>query len=134
MRIIVVGGGKIGYPLSRILKEKDYQVTLIEQDKATCNKIVEASNIHVIWGDGTDIKVLKEAGIKESQIIITVTGKDEENLVICQMVKLNSTIKTIAYMNNPKNKALFKNLGIDTILCGAESIVNLIEEIPTSNL
>jgi len=128
MKTIIVGGGKVGYNLFKTLKERDYEVTLIERDKETCMKIAEDFNTDVIWGDGTNLDVLIDAGIEEAEIIAAVTGADEENLVICQIAKLSfNSKKTIARVNNPKNTIMFKRLGIDNIVCSTEVIANLIE-------
>lgn len=128
MKTIIIGGGKIGYNLFKTLKERGRQVTLIERDKEACMKISEDMNTDVIWGDGTDLEVLKDAGIEEAEVVVAVTGTDEENLVICQIAKLSFNSKrTIARVNNPKNTIMFKNLGIDNTVCSTEVIANLIE-------
>ncbi|WFR60057.1 NAD-binding protein [Anaerocolumna sp. AGMB13025] len=128
MRSIIVGGGKIGYNLFKTLIERSHDVILIERDKETCLKIAEDISSGVIWGDGTDIEVLKDAGIEEAEIVAAVTGLDEENLVICQIAKISfQTKKTIARVNNPKNISMFKTLGIDNTVCSTEVIANLIE-------
>ncbi|MDF2944284.1 MAG: trkA1 [Herbinix sp.] len=128
MKTIIVGGGKVGYNLFKTLKERNYEVTLIERDKETCLKIAEDFNTDIICGDGTNLEVLKDAGIEEAEIIAAVTGADEENLVICQIAKLSfDTKKTIARVNNPKNTIMFKKLGIDNTVCSTEVIANLIE-------
>lgn len=128
MKSIIVGGGKIGYNLFKILKERNHYVTLIERNKDTCIKIAEDMDTDVIWGDGTTIEVLKDAGIEEAEIVAAVTGNDEENLVICQIAKLSfNTKRTIARINNPKNTTMFKKLGIDNTVCSTEVIANLIE-------
>lgn len=128
MRTIIVGGGKIGYNLVKTLNERQHQVTLIERDKDTCAKVAEDLNVVVIWGDGTDMEVLRDAGIEEAEVVAAVTGTDEENLVICQIAKtcFNSK-RTIARINNPKNRSIFKKLGIDNTVCSTEVIANLIE-------
>lgn len=128
MKTIIIGGGKIGYYLFKTLRERGRQVTIIERDKETCGKIAEDIDGDIICGDGTDLEVLKEAGIEEAEIVAAVTGTDEENLVICQIAKLSfSSMKTIARVNNPKNTTMFKNLGIDNTVCSTEVITNLIE-------
>jgi len=128
MKVIIVGGGKIGYNLLKTLRERDYDITLIERDKETCLKIAEDLNANVIWGDGTNLDVLRDAGIEEAGIIAAVTGTDEENLVICQIAKLSfNTMKTIARVNNPKNMIMFRKLGIDNTVCSTEVIANMIE-------
>nr|WP_319488536.1 NAD-binding protein [uncultured Caproiciproducens sp.] len=128
MESIIIGGGKIGYNLLKTLKERNYQVTLVERDKDTCMKIADELDADVICGDGTDLEVLKDAGIDGAEIVAAVTGTDEENMVICQIAKLNSHIKkTIARVNNPKNISMFKALGINRIVCSTEVIADMIE-------
>lgn len=128
MKAIVVGGGKVGYYLLKTLREKNYDVTLIEKDKSLCSKIAEDIGGHIICGDGSDVEVLKDADIEEAEVVAAVTGKDEENLVVCQMAKVNFNVgKTIARINNPKNRGIFKALGVDNTVCSTEVIANLIE-------
>lgn len=128
MRAIIAGGGKVGYYLLKTLTDKKYKVTLIEKDRDICNKIAEEVNADIICGDASDIEVLKDANIEDTEIVAAVTGKDEENLVICQMAKINFNIgKTIARINNPKNRPIFKALGVDKTVCSTEVIAYLIE-------
>ena len=109
MKTIIVGGGKVGYNLLKTLKGRDYEVTLIERDKETCKKIAEDFTSDVIWGDGTNLDVLKDAGIEDAEIIAAVTGSDEVNLVICQIAKVSFHSKrTISRINNPQNIVMFK--------------------------
>jgi len=128
MKSIIVGGGKIGYNLLKTLKERNYDIVLIERDKYICQTIAENIDADIIYGDGTDIDVLKDAGIDEAEVVAAVTGTDEENLVICEIAKSNFDItKTIARVNNPKNMAMFKALGVDKTVCSTAVIANLIE-------
>ncbi len=128
MKTIIIGGGKIGYNLFKTLRERDYEVTLIERDKDTCTRIAEDFDTDVICGDGTNLEVLKDAGIEDAEVVAAVTGTDEENLVICQIARLSfQPKKTIARVNNPKNMIMFKNLGIDNTVCSTQVIANLIE-------
>lgn len=128
MRAVVVGGGKVGYYLVKALIEKKHHVTLIEKNSKVCKKIAEELKVDVICGDGSDVEVLKDANIDEAEVVAAVTGKDEENLVICQMAKVNFNInETIARINNPKNTAIFKALGVDKTVCSTQVICNLIE-------
>jgi trk system potassium uptake protein TrkA len=128
MKTIVVGGGKVGYYLVKTLKEKKHKVVLIEKDITICEKIAEELQVDVICGDGSDVDVLQDAGIEETEVVAAVTGKDEENLVICQMAKVNFNInETIARINNPKNIAIFEALGVDKTVCSTQVICNLVE-------
>jgi trk system potassium uptake protein TrkA len=129
MRAIVVGGGKVGYYLVKALKEKKHRVTLIEKDIKVCEKIAEELGVDVICGDGSDVEILNDANIVNAEVVAAVTGKDEENLVICQMAKVDFNItRTIARINNPKNTAIFNALGVDKTVCSTQVICNLIEE------
>lgn len=128
MESIIIGGGKIGYNLVKTLMERGYEVTLVERNGNTCNRIAEELNADVICGDGTDLEVLKDAGLDEAEVIAAVTGTDEENLVICQIAKISDERKTtIARVNNPKNITMFKALGINRIVCSTDVIAGLIE-------
>ncbi|MEG2774866.1 MAG: TrkA family potassium uptake protein, partial [Acetivibrio sp.] len=128
MKSIVIGGGKIGYNLFKTLKDAGHEVVLIEKNKEKCIAIAEDINEDIIWGDGSDLDVLRDAGIEEAEIVAAVTGTDEENLIICQIAKISfQTQKTIARVNNPKNTKMFKQLGIDNTVCSTEVIANLIE-------
>ncbi|NJD02451.1 MAG: TrkA family potassium uptake protein [Ruminiclostridium sp.] len=128
MKSIIIGGGKLGYYLLKTLKERNHQVTLIERNRDTCDEIAGDIDADIIFGDGTDLDVLKDAGIEEAEVVAAVTGMDEENLVICQIAKLSFSIgKTIARINNPKNINMFKALGVDKTVCSTEVIANLIE-------
>ncbi len=128
MNIIIVGGGKVGYYLLRSLKS-NHNISLIEKDKGLCEKIAEDHQDLILWGDGTALDVLMDAGIESADVIVAATGKDEENLIICQIAKFNFKIKeTIARVNNPKNIEVFKRLGVDKTVCSTEVIANMIEK------
>lgn len=128
MRAVVVGGGKVGYYLIQNLIDSGCSITLIEKDYDVCEKISRELDIDVICGDGTSLEDLSEAIEGPNTVVAAVTGKDEENLIICQMSKLNFSIKSaIARINNPKNRQLFNKLGITSTVCSTEVISTLIE-------
>lgn len=127
MRAIIIGGGKVGYFLVKTLLERDMRVILIEKDKDRASQISKELNIDVLWGDGSDLSILQEANINDCELVAAVTGSDEENLVVCQIVKLSfKNSKTIARINNPKNIKMFRALGVDKTVCSTEVIANLI--------
>jgi len=128
MKSIIIGGGKIGYNLLKTLKDRGYNVTLVEIDEEICRKIAEDIDTDIICGDGTNLDVLTDAGIHSADIIAAVTGNDEENLVVCQIAKKGFNIgKSIARINNPKNIPMFRALGVDQTVCSTEVIADLIE-------
>ncbi|MEG1256595.1 TrkA family potassium uptake protein [Clostridium sp.] len=128
MRAVVIGGGKVGYYLIKNLLDIGCSITLIEKDYDICEKISNELDIDVICGDGSNLEDLAEAIEGSNTVVAAVTGKDEENLIICQMTKLNFSIKSaIARINNPKNRQLFNKLGITSTVCSTEVISTLIE-------
>ncbi len=130
MKIIIVGGGKVGYYLLKTLYGKKHRISIVEKDPVKCAQIAEEmDNINVINGDGTEINDLKEAGAEEADVIAAVTGKDEVNLITCQIAKKNFNIpKTIARVNNPKNESVLKTLGVDNVVCSTAFIASIIEQ------
>lgn len=126
MRSIVVGGGSVGYNLIKSLRQKGHKVTLVDSNKSICEVIAEDMDIEVIWGDGTDIEVLKDAGIEKADYLAAVTGSDDINFVICKLSKLYFKINnTIASVANPSNAMIYKTLGIEKTICVTDSIVKL---------
>src|SRR5438132_8097878 len=87
-------------------------------------------------GDGAESSTLEAGGIGRADVVIAVTGDDEDNLVICQTAKKRFSVpRTIARVNNPKNEEIFKKLGIDVTVSATNLILNVIEqEIPERNL
>lgn len=134
MKALVIGGGKVGYFLVKTLLEHKTKVTLIEKDRDRAELLSKELNIEVLCGDGSDITILQDADIQHCEIVAAVTGNDEENLVICQIVKVSfGKSKTIARINNPKNIKMFKQLGVDRTVCSTEVIAAMINNEMTSD-
>jgi trk system potassium uptake protein TrkA len=134
--VLVVGGGKVGYYLTKELIESGHEVVLMEKDRARAAQIVDELGSIVVAHDGCEGKYLKEAGAKRADIVAAVTGDDEDNLVICQMAKHHFDVpRTIARVNNPKNEELFRHLGVDEIISPTRMILGSIEQdIPVHEL
>ncbi|MGL4799311.1 MAG: potassium channel family protein [Cellulosilyticaceae bacterium] len=129
MRIVIVGAGKLGYHLTKALNEEKYRVSTIEQDAKKCERLALEVESLVICGNATNVDVLEESGIEEADVIIAATGKDEENLLICQMAKMYFDVpKAVARINNPKNEGTFKALGIEHTVSSTTIIAHLIED------
>lgn len=129
MYIIVVGGGKVGYYLTKTLLNEGHEVLLIERDPAKVAIYAERFGSVILQGDGAEAAILAAAGAARADVIIAVTGEDEDNLVVCQMAKQKfHTSRTIARVNNPKNEQLFRLLGVDVTVSQTNHILNLIEQ------
>ncbi len=128
MVVIVVGGGKVGYYLSKTLLEHGHSPRIIEVNKQKCAKLADDLDIPVFCGDGTNFNILSSAGVNEADVLVSVTGQDQNNLIACQLAKNKFNIcKTIARINNPKNSFIFKKLGVDISLSTTDNISNMIE-------
>lgn len=132
MNLIIIGGGKVGYYLTKALAELKHKITVIEKDKQLCMNIVNTTSnldVSVINGDGTSMNYLIDAGIESSDALIAVTGMDQNNLIACQIAKKKFNIKkTIARVNNPKNIRIFEKLGVDSVVSSTATIVDIMEK------
>lgn len=129
MYILVAGGGKVGYYLTKTLVNEGHEVLLIERDHQKVETYAERFGAVVLEGDAAEASVLAAAGAARADVLIAVTGEDEDNLVICQMAKHKFHVpKTIARVNNPKNEELFKKLNTDVTVSQTNYILGLIEQ------
>lgn len=129
MYIIVVGGGKIGYNLTKFLLSAKHEVLLIEKDETRAASLVARFGEAVIAGDGSRVPTLREGGANRANVLVAVTGADEENLVICQLAKtVFECPRTIARVNDPRDEELFYSLGVDATVSSTRVINALIEE------
>ena len=129
MYIIIVGCGKVGYHLTKALIDADEEVLAIEQDPQRHAAIVDELGSIAISGDGSEMAVLAEAGATRADVLIAVTGQDEDNLVACQGAKHRFNVKkTIAMVNNPENESLFQDLGVDVVVSHTNMILTHVEE------
>jgi len=135
MYVIIVGGGKIGYHLARSLLSQGHEVLVVEKDKSRYQELSAEFGENVIWGDGANSRVLKEMGCNRADVLVAVTGADQDNLVICQMAKvLYMTPKTIARVNDPDNEEILKSLGVDVTISGTRMINNFISKTVDKNV
>ncbi|MBI5300828.1 MAG: NAD-binding protein [Chloroflexi bacterium] len=136
MYIIIVGGGKVGYYLAKTLLNQEHEILIVEKDKRKYDTLTIEFGGIVMRGDGSDALVMEEAGMARADLVVAVTGDDEDNLMICQMAKRKFNVnRTISRINNPKNEQIFKLLGIDTTVSVTDLILAQIErEIPAHSL
>ena len=136
MYVIVAGAGKVGWNLARELIDKDHEVTVIEADRRRYLTVEQELEHAVQYGDATELWVLERAGINRADLVVAVTGDDEDNLLICQVAKEKYDVeRIIARCNNPRNLEHFKLLGIQPAVSATDLILRLIEhEVPKYGL
>ena len=113
-RVMILGGGNIGYYLADKLSKSRIQVTLIERDKERCQELSEKlNNVLIIHGDGTDIQLLEEESLTSMDAFVGVTGYDEENLLMALMAKQAGVSKVISKISRPNYSKIIDRLDID---------------------
>ena len=123
MYIIIAGAGKVGWNLTRELLDKGHEVTVIEANRSRYLAVEQELEHSIQYGDATELWVLERAGISRADMVIAVTGDDEDNMLICQVV------------NNPRNRAHFELLGIKPYVSATDLILRLLEhEVPEYGL
>lgn len=134
MYIIIGGGGDIGYYLTKNLLNHGHEVLLLEKGASRYVTLSEELGPAVVRGDACEARTMEEVGASRADVVIAVTGDDEDNLVICQVAKKRFKVgRTIARLNNPKHTEIFQKLGIDVTVSPTRSILSLIEaELPSS--
>jgi trk system potassium uptake protein TrkA len=132
MYIVVVGAGKVGWNLARELIGKGNEVTVIESDSHRFARVEEELEHAVHYGDGSELWVLERAGVARADMVIAVTGDDEDNILICQVAREKYGVeRVIARCNNPRNLQHFELLGIKPAVSATDLILRLIEhEVP----
>jgi trk system potassium uptake protein TrkA len=134
--IIIAGAGKVGWNLARELMQAEHEVTVIESDRDRYITVEEELEHNIHYGDASELWVLERAGIVRADMVIAVTGDDEDNILICQVAKEKYLVEhTIARVNNPRNVDHFELLGIRPVVSATDLILRLIEhEVPHHGL
>ena len=136
MYIMIVGAGKVGWNLARELLEKEHEVTVIEADRRRYLTVEQELEHNVVYGDASELWVLERAGVERADMVIAVTGDDEDNILICQMATEKYGVdRVVARCNNPRNLQHFELLGIKPAVSATDLILRLIEhEVPKYGL
>jgi trk system potassium uptake protein TrkA len=136
MYVVIAGGGKVGWNLARELIGKGHEVTLLENNRRRYLTIEEELEHAVQYGDASELWVMERAGIQRADLVIAVTGDDEDNLLICQIAREKYLCeRIIARVNNPRNLQWFELLGIQPAVSATDLILRLIEhEVPSYGL
>lgn len=115
MRVILVGGGKVGSFLARELARSGHVVTVIEASHTHAATLADQSKILVLEGDGTDVALLEAADVHRADWVLAVTGQDEVNLVACQVALTLGAKRVLARLNNPLNRPTFDALDVPVV-------------------
>ena len=131
MYVIIVGGGKTGSQLARMLYDQGHQIKVIDDRPIVLEHLKrELGNEAVVQGDVSSPSALEAAGIAHAQVLAAVTSEDEANLVITTLGRFEFNVpRTIARVNNPENAWMFTaDMGVDVALNQAEILSKLVAE------
>ena len=134
MKIIIVGCGKVGYAIAQQLTQEKHDITLVDDEAAHLSRADNTLDAMCIHGNGASISVLMEAGAREADLVIAVTGVDETNLVCSLIAKSVGAQHTIARVRNPEYRRdadmLKREIGLDMVinpdLAAAEEIARIL--------
>ena len=134
--VVIIGGGNIGYYLSKALLNQGHEVLIIERDVRKCERLEDELGSCCLRGDGCETAVLTEAGLNRADVLIATTSHDEDNLVSCQVAKHRFKVpRAISLVNNPTNEKILKKLGIDATISVTNTILQHVEqELPAHPL
>jgi NhaP-type Na+/H+ or K+/H+ antiporter len=115
MRIIIIGGGKVGRQLAERLEDRGENVVIIELEQSMVERARNAG-FPVRHGDGTDTEVLAAAGAENAKFVVAATGNDDANLLVAQLARSRFDVEqVITRVNNPDNVDAFEELGVQPI-------------------
>ena len=126
-RVLIIGGGRIGYRLADLLEKKSIHTKIIEQGKDRCNELAEQLNKTVVLcGDGSDHDLLKEENIRDMDAVVTVTDDEETNILVSLLGKRMGARKSIAKINRFSYFPLLSTIGVDQVVSTRLSAINSI--------
>ncbi|MCK9265426.1 TrkA family potassium uptake protein [bacterium] len=115
MYIIVVGCGRIGSQLAKLLQD-EHNVVVVDKEEKSLQKLGDSFNGLVITGDGLDLDVLKEAGIEKADALAITTSNDNTNIVISHIAKkIFNLSKVISRVSDTGKDEIYRNLGVDSV-------------------
>lgn len=127
--VLLVGGRSKAKALAQSLLKKGYRVTVINKDLPDCERLAENEKLIVIHGDGTKPYVLEDAGAVNAEIVIALTPRDEDNLVICELCKKKFRVsKTLSLLSDPQKTDFFYKMGVDSVVCAISAVTSIIEQ------
>jgi trk system potassium uptake protein TrkA len=141
LKIVIVGAGKLGFDLARVLSQENHDIIVIDKNAEAIGPIADNFDVMTVVGNGASVKILEEVLVKTADILLAVTDNDELNIIACMFAKQLGIKTTAARVRNPEYSSVlpsvlsYTNFGIDLIInpeyLAAQEIFRLIE-VPTA--
>jgi trk system potassium uptake protein len=131
--VLIVGAGKVGLNVARSLAHLGHEFLIVEQRRTRFDLLRPELEDQLVFGDGTEMWVLEEAGITRADLVVAVTGDDEDNVVIAQLAKHEYHVpKVVGRVNDPRNRPTFDLLEVDATICASAMVISMIQhELPS---
>ncbi|MBN8690003.1 MAG: TrkA family potassium uptake protein [Armatimonadetes bacterium] len=128
--MILVGGGNVGLQLAKRLQNQEHEVLLMEKDSRQAQRLASViGEDSVFLGDGCEVATQKAAGFNRADVVVAVTGEDEDNLVICQMAKAVWKVdRVLARVNDPSHEEIFRKIGVNDTVSATAIIFSLLDQ------
>ncbi len=124
--VMIVGAGRTTYYLAKMLLSTSTKVTIIEKDIERCREMSEAlGGATIINGDGADLDLLAEAGLENTDAFLSLTGMDEENILLAYSALAKDVQKVIAKVNRDEFEIIAEKVGLDTIISPRKIVANI---------
>jgi len=142
MKIIIAGGGEVGFHLAKLLSYESLDITVIDTDKDRLNYAESHLDIRALRGDAMSLNIMEEARVSNSDLFIAVTSEEATNITICALAKQLGSKRTIARISNiefinSKSEINFKAIGVDELISPEElaavEIQQLLDQSAFSN-
>ncbi len=131
MHIILVGGGNLGKNLSARLDNLGHEIVVVEKEKETADELASNSDFTVVYGDGTDIEILKDADAESADALAAITDSDETNLMVCKIAEDLGISRIVTRVNKSENVRMFEDVGADTVINSVSATTGLFEKALT---
>lgn len=130
MYLVLMGGGNVGTQLAKRLIQREHEVLLLEKDAHQAGRLaLILGDENVMHGDGCELHTQKMAGFSRADVVVAVTGEDEDNMVCCQLAKDYWKVKrVVARVNDPSHDAIFRDIGIDDTVSATGILFSLIDQ------
>lgn len=128
-KILIIENYDMTKALAKSLLKKKYKVTAINNNYDYCQELAEIKDLQVIYGDGTKLFMLEEAGADTVDITISLFDNDADNLVVSQLCKKRFGVeKTVCTIRNAGNIDFFRKMGVDAVVSPTDTITTIIEQ------
>ncbi|MCF0212528.1 MAG: NAD-binding protein, partial [Bacteroidales bacterium] len=135
MNIIIAGDGEVGFHLAKSLNNLHHNITVVDPHSDLLKRLQKENDLLTITGNSTSPEVLEQANVSGCDLFLSVLHEENINLITCMMASRLGAKKTVARISNAelltnKNKTMFRDLGVDELVCpeliAAKEIVNLL--------